>query len=111
MSLTGLSGGRRRAKKPHQCFHCYRMIGAGEVYWYEVNKYDGHVYELKYHPDCKEAADRYQVYDLYGDEGYPPLRDDLAESGEYQWELDRMRGHFPHVVCRMELTDQLRRSR
>lgn len=42
------------------------------------------------------------------DEGIPPLRDQWIDSGEYRYECDNWRGFYPHVVARMELTDQLR---
>ena len=45
----------------------------------------------------------------YDDEGFPPLRDDWCDSGEYENECNNMRGLYPHVVARMELTDQLRK--
>jgi hypothetical protein len=53
-------------------------------------------------------AAKYRDQYYYDDEGWGPLRDDLVESGQYDKELDAWRGDFPHVVCRMELTDQLR---
>jgi hypothetical protein len=31
----------------------------------------------------------------------------MRDSGEMQHEIDRMRGHFPHVAARIELNEQL----
>lgn len=47
----------------------------------------------------------------YDWEGFPPLRDDWIDSGEYQIECDKWRVFYPHVIARMELTDQLREDR
>jgi hypothetical protein len=102
-----LTEGTRKARKPHQCFHCYRMIEAGTEYGFQTCKYDS-VYTLRWHLDCEEMASRYRDPSWYAEEGWGPLRDELQGSGEYLRELDWWRGDFPHVVCRMELTDQLR---
>ncbi|WP_300440242.1 hypothetical protein [uncultured Mameliella sp.] len=106
-----LAQGERRARKPHQCFDCYRKIGVGELHGYGTYKYDD-VYTLRYHLDCKKAA--WAFFDFSGfepfDEGYPPLRDALCED-EYRANIEWLRGRFPHVACRMELTDQLREHR
>ena len=101
--------GARRARKAHQCFHCYRMIEPGTVYGFQTCRYDD-VYTLVWHLDCEAMASEYRDGDDYGDygDGFGPLRNDLIESGQYQEELNWWRGDYPHVVCRMELTDQLR---
>lgn len=102
------SEGTRTARKPHQCFHCYRYISAGETYGYQTCKYD-HVYTLTYHLDCEALAHECRnIAGLYDDEGWGPLRDDWCDSGEYENECNNWRGFYPHVVARMELTDQLR---
>lgn len=105
-----LAQGVRTARKPHRCFHCYRWIEPKAKYGYQTCKYDD-VYTLCWHLDCEEMAQEYRdaQYLLYGDE-CGPLRDDLCESEQYQAELDAFRGLYPHVVCRMELTDQLWRA-
>lgn len=106
--IVVLQEGTRRAKKAHQCFHCYRMIEPGARYGYQTNKYD-FVYTLRWHIDCEEMAEKVRdPSDHYDDEGWGPLRDDLVYSGEYPECLEDWRGEYPHVVCRMELTDQLR---
>lgn len=103
-----LREGTRKARKQHQCFHCYRMIAVGEPYGFQTNKYDN-VYTICYHIDCEACATkcRDQSDYRYGDE-WGPLRDMWCDSGEYERECDAWRGFFPHVVARMELTDQLR---
>jgi len=101
--------GLRRALKPRQCFHCGRHIVRGEVYGYQTNKYDC-VYTLAWHLDCEELAAEYRRLSAhdYDDEGWPGLREEWCNSGEYYDECDRWRGFYPHVVTRMELSDQLR---
>jgi hypothetical protein len=55
------------------------------------------------------ASELRDVLDWWGPhDGFGPLRDDLIDSGEYLEMLEMFRGRYPHVVCRMELTDQLR---
>ncbi len=107
-----LAEGTRKARKPHQCFHCYRHIGVGEIYGYQTCKYDD-VYTLAYHLDCDALASESRVLSeyRYDDEGCGPLRDEWCDSGEYENECQYWRGFYPHVVARMELTDQLREER
>ena len=104
-----ISEGTRKARKSHQCFHCYREIEPGTVYGFQTCKYD-FVYTLVWHLDCEAMSNEYRYCDDYGDygDGFGPLRDDLQETGDWQSELDMWRGFYPHVVCRMELTNQLR---
>tara|TARA_R110000822_G_scaffold61930_1_gene152879 strand:- start:167 stop:511 length:345 start_codon:yes stop_codon:yes gene_type:complete len=108
-----LSFGERRSRKPHQCFHCYRQIPAGSKLGFQSNVGDGSFYTLYWHIDCERCAAEHRKlsgndYD-YGD-GFGPLRDDWAESGEYKSVCDAWRGFYPHVVVRMELSDQLRKA-
>ena len=107
-----LAEGTRRARKPHQCFHCQRHIQRGETYGFQTNKYD-HVYTIAWHLDCEELAAKYRALSAhdYNEEGWPGLRDEWCDSGEYISECNSWRGHFPHVVARMELSDQLREAR
>ena len=106
---TVLAKGKRTARKSHKCFECYRAIEPGTEYEFQTCKYD-YVYTLCWHLDCGAMGREWR--DLADapcdDEGYGPLRDSLIDSGEYEFSLDSFRGHYPHVVCRMELTDQLR---
>jgi hypothetical protein len=109
--ITVLRDGTRKARKPHQCYHCYRSIGVGNVHGFQTNVYDGAVYTLRWHPDCDACAADYRKqagtqFDY--DEGFQPMRDDWVDSGEYEFECNYWRGRYPHVVARMELTDQLR---
>ena len=106
-----LQQGTRKARTSHQCFHCYRNITPGTDYGYQNNKQEGSIYTLRWHLDCEELAEKCRKLsgeNYYGsDEGWGPLRDDWADSGEYKAMIDTYRGEYPHVVCRMELTDQL----
>ncbi len=108
MSQT-LAQGERRARKPHQCFHCCRYIAPGETYGFQTNKYD-YVYTICWHLDCEAlASECRKLADIDGgDEGWPGLREQWCESGEYYRECEAWRGFYPHVVARMELSDQLR---
>lgn len=112
MVLT-LKEGARKARKHHQCWHCYRSIAPGSMYGYQTNAYDGSVYTLQWHLDCDACATECHRLsgNVYDDDGFPPLRDEWLDSGEYLSECDNWRGLYPHVVARMELTDQLREAR
>lgn len=103
--------GTRKARKRHICFHCYRDIEPGQTYGFQTCKFD-YVYTLAWHLDCEELAQECRTMsDDYYDEGWPPLRNMWVESGEYRSECDGWRGFYPHVVARMELSDQLREAR
>ena len=99
--------GERAARKPHQCFDCYRTIPAGETYYYFTGK-DDHVYTLRSHLDCHDAAMDVVNMGHWSDylDGVPPLSDMLSDSGEFRRECDRLRGRFPHVVARLEMNEQ-----
>lgn len=105
--IETLATGQRKIRKAHQCYACYRPIPKGTVCQYGTFKYD-YVYTLYHHPDCYAAEMDYvkhlDWYDLY--DGIQPLKDMISDSGEWQKELDRMRGHYPHVVCRLEFAEQ-----
>ncbi len=107
-----LSQGARTARKHHQCFECYRSISPGTQFGFQTNIYDGRVYTLSWHLDCEELGAEWRANAMhdYDDEGFPPLRDEWCDSGEYPSLCDIYRGHFPHVIARMELTDQLREA-
>jgi hypothetical protein len=60
------------------------------------------------HTDCREAALDYIRHGYEPDyyDGIPPLHE-MIWNGDGQRDLDAMRGFWPHVVCRIELTHQL----
>jgi hypothetical protein len=106
--IETLDTGTRKARKAHQCYDCYRMIAPGEVYEFGTFKYDD-VYTLKYHPDCRSASAHYiKFHGIYynHDEGIQPLADMISDSGESETDYAMLRGHFPHVVCRLELNQR-----
>ena len=109
--IITIAEGTRRARKPHQCFHCCRYIAPGEVYGYQTNKYD-YVYTICWHLDCEElsAECRHVSGRRYDDEGWRGLREEWCESGEYYRECEAWRGFYPRVITRMELSDQLREA-
>lgn len=113
MMVTVLLEGTRKARKHHQCWHCYRSIAPGATYGFQNNVCDGSAYTLKWHQDCEAMATEMRKISghVYDWEGFQPLRDEMCESGEYQSDCNGWRGFYPHVVARMELTDQLREAR
>lgn len=104
--ITEIARGTRKTRKVHRCYECYRPIPKGTEAEFFTGKYDD-VYTLYFHTDCSAASAHYwktaglSVWDFDG-EGYPPLIDDINESGVAQHILDSLRGQFPHAVCRME---------
>lgn len=101
-----LDRGFRTARKTHECFHCCRDIVPGTKYGFQTNKYD-YVYTISWHLDC--AALHGETCDGdWDDEGYPGLREMWCDDGEYYTMLEAYRGLYPHVIARLELTDQLR---
>lgn len=108
---TVLAGGTRRARKHHQCFDCYRSIAPGETYSFQSSVCDGSAYTLRQHLDCRDLATQYRrdvglEYYAY-DDGFGPLQDEWADSGEHDALCDQYRGQFPHAVTRMEWADQI----
>ncbi len=103
MSIEIISQNKPRARKHHRCYHCGKMIAPGTVHDRATLRYD-HVYTLRSHLDCQAAADDYvsHGYAPDYDDGVPPLYE-MIENGDGQYDLDAMRGHWPHVVCRIEL--------
>lgn len=98
-----------RARKHHQCFHCYRSIALGEEHRRMFLKHDGEAYTLRFHFDCDQlwiAYDRDVGAEDWG-EGYAPIADDWTESGEFQNLCDHYRGRFPHAITRLELNEQI----
>ena len=105
--------GDRKTRAPHYCYDCKCLIPPkSEVGFYSCVS-DGSAYTLYMHKDCRAAAEFWR--DLveqwwpggsYIDEGYPPLLEDLHDCGEFEAGCDALRGHFPHVVARMELRAQ-----
>lgn len=99
-----------KARKPHQCFHCYRTITPGTVYSRFVGK-DGGIYVFPSHIDCNQAAWAY-IGDCgpeYFEDGSPPLYDEFSDSGEFSMLCNAYRGFYPHAITRLELTRQLGR--
>jgi hypothetical protein len=112
MYLQMLSQGTRKARKVHRCFHCCRDIAPGTVYGFQTNKYED-VYTIAWHLDCEELAAECRALSggYYDDEGWQGLREEWCANGEYYTECDYWRGFYPHVIARMELSDQLRKAR
>jgi hypothetical protein len=99
----------KKTRRDHHCFDCGHVIRAGSSCWSETLKYDD-VYTLWYHEDCRRASEHYcranpEIEHIY--DGVPPLRQMIWDGGD-QVELDALRGHFPHVVTRIEFWMQER---
>ena len=105
-----MNSGRVVGRKSHQCYDCYRAIPKGVSHDFATFKYDD-IYTLRWHDDCKKASEYYMEF--HGlrfndfDDGIPPLADMINDMGERDIDHSMLRGKFPHVVCRLELSDQL----
>ncbi len=55
MSYELISQTNPKARKDHDCIWCREKILKGEVYIYELSKYDG-LQSHHWHPECQEAA-------------------------------------------------------
>jgi len=110
MSVELISDERPRARKHHRCFHCGGWIVPGEAHRKSTCKYD-YVYSLRIHDDCEALWKQYEsdagfsFYDF--DDGYPPIREEWGNSGEFQSLCDSYRGKFPGPVTRMEFHEQI----
>ncbi len=58
-----------KCRKAHECIWCGENIGAGDTVPFIKYVFDGCIHGDHYHPECKEAADKYEFYD---DEGFDP---------------------------------------
>jgi len=108
MGVEEIGRGMRKTRKPHQCYDCYTVIPAGAQAAFFVGKMDDRAYTLYFHPDCQKAGDSYRAHSYLPDywDGVPPLMDEIIDSGEAEKEFARLRGNFPHVVCRFEMHEQ-----
>jgi hypothetical protein len=48
---------QRTARKEHRCEECWRMIAAGEQYWYASGKAEGEFFDAKTCAHCHRAAE------------------------------------------------------
>lgn len=103
-----ISREHRAARKSHQCFHCYQTIPKGEVHDVFTGK-DDTIYTIRSHLDCQYMSHERCGLIGWGNywDGVPPLLDDIQDGGEFALECSQWRGKFPHVVCRLELGEQL----
>lgn len=106
MSIRTLMSSTPRARKHHRCSDCAGWIVPGEVYHLQKNIFDGRAYSWKQHFDCRAMSDENvsMGYDPnYFYDGVPPLREDEGVIEGLDW----WRGHYPHVVCRIEFHHQI----
>lgn len=75
--MITLSDSRPKARKPHRCGYCNRVIDPGETYDRQVNIADDRVYTWK---SCLHCLALVRELDVWGwhDEGTGP--DDIAET-------------------------------
>jgi hypothetical protein len=98
------------ARKHHQCYHCYKSIAPGQRYRRAFLVYDG-AYSLCFHEDCELLWAQYMSdagLSYWSDfpDGSPPLLDEFRNSGSMSELCNSYRGHFPHVICRLEFHNQ-----
>lgn len=90
------------ARKDHVCQECGCVIPKGTTHHLQKGVLDGSWYSWRVHSDCAELywkANRDAGNGWY-DDWYP-----LSE-----WcvsELEYLRGHFPHAICRLELRREI----
>lgn len=99
---------RQKARKSHQCFHCYRHVKRGEEYSRQFVVDGGDHWVIKYHLDCDKLSQKFNaetdLYGFYDDDGVPPVYDSITDSGDFGAICDEYRGRFPHAVTRLEYT-------
>lgn len=97
----------KAGRKAHRCDYCGGMIPAGSPSMKIAGHWQSDFYQARGHLDCFALWN--EAYDIYGDpeDGMPfDLCDAIAgdERREIvQAEYDHWRGHYPHVICRLEL--------
>jgi hypothetical protein len=80
MVLT-LDSGKRKARKPHKCSMCYRVIDPGEVYEWQSNIHDNHLYTWK---ECAHCQAMQSIIDFAYWAGYPDEGIGPFDVGEYE---------------------------
>ena len=100
-----LTEGTIKARNHHRCYDCAGWITPGEIYHQQICVNDGSAYRIRQHSDCRAMSDAVVAsgYRLDYDDGIPPLH----ENDEATQCLDAWRGHYPHVVCRIEYRQQV----
>ena len=97
----------KRGRKAHRCDYCGSMIPAGSPSVRVVGRWQGDFYEVRGHLDCSALWS--EAYGVYGDpdDGMPIDLGEAIEGDEsrdlVQAAYDHYRGHYPHVICRLEL--------
>jgi len=70
MSYQLLSETEPKARKDYRCIWCPEKILKGEKHIHETSKYDGDFQDHRWHPECKQASDKF--FRLTGEEEFDP---------------------------------------
>lgn len=94
-----------RSNRHRPCEGCGFHIAKGEVYAYSAGSGSDGFYRFTTHTECAELrSEIYLLYD-YG-EGLPvyipEIYTEYGEPADAREDLDKLRGRFPHAVCRTE---------
>ena len=99
-----ISESKPRARKKHRCENCYTSIAKGTTYLRQFCSDGGDVWSFVSHIDCHLLACK--VCECW-DDGMAPL----ADLDDRDLICDEHRGHFPHVIARLELATALSNQR
>ena len=91
------------ARKPHKCCECGLDIPKGVKHHLQKGVYDGSFYTWRAHADCAELYWR-----LNRDRGVGGDWGEAIGTSEFcLTEIEYLRGHYPHAVCRQHLAREL----
>lgn len=89
-----------KARKVHVCDECRMGIPKGTLHHVQSGIQEGHPYRWRVHSDCAEM-----YWEVNKDNFQSWFAAPLLDYGVA--DLEYLRGKYPHVICRMELRDQL----
>jgi hypothetical protein len=91
------------ARKEHRCDYCGDAIVSGTAYIRIAGHWNGDFYTAKGHLDCIEMWN--DAYSYWADPG-EGMDFNLSEACDDWQALVEWRGLYPHVICRIELSQQ-----
>lgn len=83
MSYQLISETKPRARKDYRCVWCPEPILKGELHIHECSKYCGDIQDLRWHPECRDAAQAF--FREYGEEEFPPHEFKRGTMDEREW--------------------------